>query len=311
MKTGAFKQGELRDLGFGTSGVNHRLINRNGSFNVKRSGFSRLNLTDMYDVLISMPSKRFVAIILAGYVFINIFFACIYYFTGMQNLEGISDTGNKALFLDALAFSGQTFTTLGYGRISPLGFWTNTIAVTESAIGLMFFAIVTGFLYGRFSRPVARIVFSNSAIIAPYHGLTAFEFRIANQRRNQLIEVDVEVMLTVIDSATNTRRFEELSLERSKVDFLPLSWTIVHPIEQNSPLYGMSAEDMKNRRVEFIILIKAFDDTYSQSIYSRSSYIADEIVWGKTFGSMYETAPGGITNFDLRRLHDVKEVVVM
>jgi inward rectifier potassium channel len=176
--------------------------------------------------------------------------------------------------------------------------------------GWLYFAMAAGLFYGRFSRPFARIIFSKNAIIAPYRGGTAFEFRIANERDNQLIEVEAQVLLSrrEFQDGQTKRRFYPLTLERTQVTFFPLTWTVVHPIDESSPLLGLTQESLTESDAEFLILLKAFDDTFSQIVHARSSYKYDEVIVGAKFESIYGTDERGKTTVDLHRIHDIERI---
>jgi inward rectifier potassium channel len=284
-----------RDLGFGTrlTAASTRLLNRDGSFNVRRRGLSFWRTFDLYQYLLRLSWLRFIGVILLAYAIENLLFASIYVTIGVENLDGVVGTTPLEHFAQAFFFSSQTITTLGYGRISPVGFWASAVAALESMLGIMGFALITGLLYGRFSRPTARLIYSEKSLISPYQGGAAWMFRLANVRSNQLIEVEVQVTYSRIEQLENgkkVRRFYGLNLERSKVNFLALSWTVVHPIDADSPLNGTTPEDFRDSDSEFIILIKAFDDTYSQTVHTRSSYRYDEVTWGARFLPMFEEA---------------------
>jgi inward rectifier potassium channel len=215
---------------------------------------------------------------------------------GVEHLQGVIGETFWEKFWEAFFFSSQTITTVGYGRISPVGVLASSVAALESMIGLLAFAVATGLLYGRFSRPTAELVYSKKSLIAPYQDKTAWMFRIANARDNQLIEVEVQVVLSRIEPVEGgkaARRFYSLKLERSKVSFLSLSWTIVHPIDDESPLKGVTPEEFRESDTEFLVLIKAFDDTFSQTVHTRSSYNFDEVTWGAKFKPMFREDDGG------------------
>jgi inward rectifier potassium channel len=284
-----------RDLGFGTrlTSATTRLLNRDGSFNVRRRGLSFWRTFDLYQHLLRMSWPRFIGVILLAYGVENLLFATLYVTIGVENLDGVVGETPLERFAEAFFFSSQTITTLGYGRISPVGFWASAVAALESMLGIMGFALITGLLYGRFSRPTAKLIYSQKSLIGPYQGGAAWMFRLANIRSNQLIEVEVQVTYSRIEQLENgkkARRYYGLNLERSKVNFLALSWTIVHPIDADSPLLGTTPEDFRDSDSEFIILIKAFDDTYSQTVHTRSSYRYDEVTWGAKFLPMFEEA---------------------
>jgi inward rectifier potassium channel len=297
------------DLGLGTRDSDSRNVNKDGSFNVQRVGAEKFKPYEIYHRLISMSWRKFIFGIFVLYFVMNVFFAIIYYFIGIEHLAGIDTSGTEAQKIsDAFFFSSQTLTTLGYGRIAPVGALTSSVAAIESMLGLMGFALATGLLYGRFSRPEAKIVYSSKAIIAPYKNITAFMFRICNQRSNQLIEVEAEITLAYTEPGKTTRSYLAVPLERKKINLFPLSWTLVHPIDENSPFFGLEEMDIREMKAEFIILIKAFDDTFSQTVYSRSSYRSEEIIFGAKFLPMFSQQANGITRLDLGLIDAMEHV---
>lgn len=304
-----FKINEFEDLGFGTKpSSTGRLLNRDGSFNLKRKGLSFKESFSPYHWLKSISWKKFFMIILLLYFLINLLYACVYYFLGVEtHLKGAITTTELDKFLEAFFFSAQTLTTVGYGRISPVGFYSSIVATLEALTGLLSFALITGILYGRFSKPNAKILFSENAILAPYRDTNAFMFRIANGRSNQLIEIEVQVTFsfTTQDSSNMPqRRYAQLKLERDKINFFPMSWTIVHPIDHNSPLEGLSLKDLEEADAEFFIIIKAFDDTFCQTVYSRGSYKYTELLTGVKFVPNFESDEHGGSVLFLDKLND-------
>ncbi len=290
------------DLGFGAKDhvKGRRGLNKDGSFNVIREGVPLVNSFETYHRLISMSWMKFNVLVLSFYLVANLLFACIYLLVGMDGLQGIVAHSFKDNFYEAFFFSAQTLTTVGYGRISPIGHAAGAVAAVESMMGLLGFALATGVLYGRFSRPEARIKYSENALIAPYKKITALMFRIVNERKNQLIEVESALSISMRDESNpKNRKFFNLKLELTKINFFPLSWTIVHPIDESSPLWGMTELEFQNSDIELISLIKAFDDTFSQTVYDRSSYKYHELVWGAKFIPMTEfTDKGTILRID-------------
>lgn len=284
-------------------------MNRDGSFNVRRDGGSFWSRLNLFHRLISCSWGRFLWLIVAFYVTLNFIFAGIYELVGVKNLQGsdLSSPGNR--FMDAFFFSSQTLTTVGYGRIAPVGMWASSVAAVESLIGLMLFALATGLLYGRFSRPIARIIYSDKAVIAPYLDITGFMFRIVNERANQLIDIQVELVMATLEMQPNgkeIRQYKGLNLERNKVNFFPTNWTIVHAITEDSPMFGMSQEQMLELDIEFLILIRATEDTFNQTVHSRSSYHIKETVFGAKFSPMFSDKIGsGMVNLDLSKISDI------
>ncbi|WP_461054642.1 ion channel [Spirosoma arcticum] len=299
------KQEEQRqDLGFGTK-INDRygrLINKDGSFNINRVNGSFWDRLNVYNRLITMGWVQFLGWILLFYLVENVVFASIYMLAGAENLRGADDRVFHGPFWKAFFFSAQTLTTVGYGHIAPDSFLTSAIAAFESMLGLLAFALATGLLYGRFSRPVAHIRFSKRAVFAPYLDVNAWMFRIINARANQLIDVQVEVSLSRLETkpdGTRYRRYYGLNLERNKVNFFPTNWTLVHPITTESPLHGCTPEQLAETDAEFLILLRAMDDTFSQMVHIRNSYRYDEVLWGQKFRPMFDGSQAGMVTVDL------------
>jgi len=299
------------DLGLGNKAIKQRVINRDGSINIKRKGLPFLSTFDNYNALITMRWTKFWFIVIGVYLLTNILFAAIYVSMGTDNLLGADSQTTYHHFLSAFFFSAQTLSTVGYGHVSPQGIPTNFVAAFESMLGLLAFAIATGLLYGRISRPSAKVVYSDKVLIAPYaptgRGLM---LRLANKRRNVLIDLDIELVLSYNEDVNGKtiRRFHNLKLERSKVSILTLSWTIVHPIDENSPLYNMTAEDLEAGQASLVVLMQAFDDTFSQTVHSRTSYLYNEMVWGAKFTPAFYDDPNGLVTLDITKVSDYTKV---
>lgn len=287
------REKERQDLGFGTkaTSINARLVRKDGDFNVVKTGQSfevRLNL---YHRLITMQWYSFVGIIFAFYILLNFLFALIYLATGIENLYGAEMASGLSQFQTAFFFSSQTLTTVGYGKISPTGFVTNMVAAVESLIGLMSFAIMTGLLYGRFSRHTPFIKFSKKALISPYLDTNALMFRCANERSNQLMNVSASIILSRNEGEGEQmiRKYYTLDLEREKVKFFPMSWTVVHPITKTSPLYNETPESMAKSDSEILVALEGTNDTFADHVHARHSYLYNELTWGAKFQSILGT----------------------
>jgi inward rectifier potassium channel len=302
----------MRDLGFGSVVAREsrqRLLNRDGSFNVMRAGLGFLASLSPYHALLTMSWLRFFSLTALFYFGANLFFAVAYLLCGPGALSAPPNSGIHSHFLQAFFFSIHTLATIGYGTISPIGIPANVIVSIESFIGLFGLALCTSLLFARFSRPTAKILFSDRAVITPYRGVTAFEFRIANARRNQIVELEAKALFARFEEVDGRplRRFYPLKLERDRVVFFPLSWTIVHPIDETSPLYGMSAEDLRKTRGEFLVLLTGFDETFSQTVNARSSYMVEEVAWNARFADIFKRpADDGLLTIDVRQLHSIE-----
>jgi len=292
-----------QDLGFGrvlSEEHNYRLLNRDGSFNVIVEHGSPLKRLFSYHAFLNLTWPRFFAVFGVAYLILNGVFALLYMSGGPGALVGDEHLNP---FWRAFFFSVHTFATVGYGNIAPVSGYANAVVTAETLVGLMAFAVTTGLIFARFSRPLADIRYSSCAIIAPYQDITAFEFRVVNGRNNQLINLEATVMLSRFEGEgrDRPRRFYQLKLERTRVALFPLNWTIVHPIDPASPLYGWTKEMMLSAEVEVAILITAVDETFAQTVNSRASYTAREIQFGRRFVLMYELAGPRIV-MDLEKL---------
>jgi inward rectifier potassium channel len=300
---------EPKDLGFGSvvgGARQRRLIDRDGSFTSRRDGFPPLSYLNGYHALLTMTWPRFLGIITASYVAVNALFAGAFLLCGPDALAGLSETMMGGRFLRAFFFSVDTFATIGYGNVYPIGTMANFLVTVESLIGLLFVALLTGLVFARFARPTAALMFSDMAVVAPYQGKTAFEFRIANARSNQLMELEAKVLYSRLDGVG--RRYDQLKLERTKVVFFPLSWTIVHPIDESSPLWGVTHADLVEHDAEFDILMSGIDETFSQTVHARSSYKPQETVFGARFSNIYNPVDAdGTISIDVSRLSDIED----
>jgi len=255
-----------------------------------------------------MSWPKFFAVTFGSYFVINCLFSVIYILIGIEHLSGITSTTMNEDFWEAFFFSAQTLTTVGYGRVAPMGHLTSAIAAIEALLGLLGFALATGLVYGRFSRPKSMILFSRNAVFAPYLDINAWMFRMINESPNELVDVRVEVSLSRLETLSNgqrTRKYYGLKLERNQVNFFPLSWTLVHPLTEESPLYGATEESMAESDSEFLIYVRATEETFLQPVHARFSYRFNEIVWGAKFRPMFDnTKIEGIVKVDVQTLHN-------
>ena len=303
------------DLGFGPVVAREsrkRLLNRDGTFNVKRVGLGFWQSHSAYHYFLTITWPQFLGYVGAAYVVTNAVFAALYVVAGAHALSSFEGESARLRLIDAFFFSVHTLATIGYGNIAPANTAANVLVTLESLIGLLGFSIVAGIVFARFARPTAQIMFSDRALIAPYGDKTAFMFRIVNQRSNQLVELEAKVLLARRKrdgKSAADREFIPLKLERERVAFFPLAWTIVHPIDDFSPLRSMSKEELSSKAAEFLVLLNGFDETFSQTVHTRSSYTGDEIVCGAKFRNMFTTSEDdGEIAVDIRKLHEFEIV---
>lgn len=293
-----------QDTGFGerTSDMGGRMVNRDGSFNIKRIGIGVRGRASGYQSMLTMPRWRFLLVILVVYFLINCFFTCLYCLSGPDSIQGLAHEDSWSRIKELFFFSTQTLTTVGYGRINPVSELANWIAAIESLVGFLSLAIATGLLYGRFSRPRAFIRFSDFLVYTHYKTGRALMFRLVCYKDDHLLmnaEVKVNVRVVTKD---NSYRFFNLKLERSRVDSLVLNWTVVHPIDEDSPFFGLSQKEIVNLQPEISAYLSGFDEVYSSVVVARISYAIKDFKFGFKFLPMYFSKTKR-TDLDLSKLN--------
>lgn len=289
---------ELRDLGFGrvVSERSWRLLNQDGSFNVRRTGLPFWSSVSFYHAFLTMRWGYFFGIFVAFYFLCNIIFGGAFWLCGLDALQGEDAANYGGPFWRAFFFSVQTATTIGYGQVHPVGLVPNLIVTVEAVTSVIIFAFGTGLVFARFARPGIGVRFSRNALIAPYRNITSFQFRIANVRNNEIIELSAKVLFTRFENVDGrrVRKYYSLPLEREKVIFFPLSWTVVHPIDSTSPLHGLTMQQLQEDTAEFLILLSGVDQIFSQTVHTRSSYAASDLVWNARFRNIFREDGNGI-----------------
>jgi len=299
------------DTGFGTNANSYggRFVNKDGSFNLRREGIPFFERFSIYQKMLSLPRWKFFALILLFYIGINLLYTVCYLALGLDGLQGLIGVTRWDHVKELFFFSTQTFTTVGYGRINPFKDGTSLLASVEALSGFLSFAIVTGLIYGRFAKPKSHLRFSYHAIIGPYRDITALMFRVVPYKDNHVltnVEVKVSLALQVLEGDTRVNKFYNLPLERDKLDSLPMNWTIVHPVNEESPLFGLTVADMEASDLELYVLITGFDDVYSSPVLQRTSYTFQEIKMNAKFAPMYrESEDGKTTILEIQKLHDL------
>ena len=279
------------NTGFGTNASSYggRFITKSGNANVKKSGIGLFESISWYHTMLNIPRWKFLVIVVIFYFSINFIFASLYYAVGVEHLNGMTAITTLDKFGQAFFFSVQTYTTVGYGHISPSGFACSFVAAVEALFGLLSFAIATGLFYGRFSKPKAHIKFSENALIVPYKEGTALMLRLSPFKNTNLTDAEAKVTLgmKLDEKGGLINKFYTLDLELSKINALNLSWTLVHPITEESPLYNLNQEDYANIQGEVLVFLKVFDDMFSTTVVKRASYSFDEVVYGAKYLPMF------------------------
>ncbi len=304
----------LTNSGFGANASSYggRFINKDGSANIVKKGIHLLDRISWYHTMLDLPRWQFLGILISFYIGVNFLFAFLYYCIGIEYLNGIAATSSEWVkFGQAYFFSAQTFTTVGYGHISPKGFLASSLSAIEALFGLLSFAIATGLFFGRFSRPSIFLKFSQNALITPYKNGTALMFRMVPFKNTNYIDAEANVTLglNIEENGVLINKFYILDLEIERVNSLTLSWTLVHPITENSPLFGFKANDFATMRGEILVIIKTFDDMFSTTVATRTSYVFEELVYGAKFEMMYTRSDNNrSTVLNLDKLNDFVRV---
>jgi inward rectifier potassium channel len=268
-----------------------------------RTGAPRRVLGDAYHALLNAHWSVLLALFATYYVVANVLFALAY-------LAGGNDLAHAHAhsFADDFFFSVQTLATIGYGSMAPKTLYANVLVAIEAFVGVLGFALATGLFFAKFSRPTARVLFSKVAVVTARDGVPSLMLRLANERANQVVEAQVHVALALSETTTEgeqVRRFYDLALTRTRTPIFVLSWTVIHPITETSPLYGATQDSLLEREGEVIVSVTGIDETFSQAIHARYSYLADEIIWGARFIDIMSQLPDGRRHIDYGRFHDI------
>lgn len=281
-----------------------RLVVRDGEFpDVVRMGDPHAPWRDLYHGFLAISWPGFIALLGLIYLSINSAFALAY----VLDPNAIANAQPRS-FMDAFFFSVQTMASIGYGAMYPQTIYANWLVVMEAFVGLLFVAMATGMSFARFSTPKARILFSHFAVIAPHNGIPTLMFRTANKRRNRILEAQIWATLVrdeITDEGEFFRRFYDLKLNRAHTPLFALSWTAMHSIDPDSPLYGETPESLTVANAELIVILTGIDETMSQSIHARHSFVANEILWNHHFVDILGWTPDRRRSIDFRNFDKV------
>ncbi|BAZ28797.1 K+ channel inward rectifier domain-containing protein [Cylindrospermum sp. NIES-4074] len=276
---------------------------RNGQLEIMGMGAWYSYWRDPYHLLLTIPWTGFLSLICIFYVTINTIFALAYWAGG----DCIANA-RPGSFSDVFFFSVQTLASIGYGAMYPKTTYANIIVTIEALIGVMGIAVMTGLAFARFSRPTARVIFSRVALITVYEGLPTLTFRTANQRRNMILEAQMRVYLMrdeITAEGQFMRRIYDLKLLRNQTPSFTLSWSVMHVIDESSPLYGMTPESLIQTNTMLIASVSGIDETVAQVVHARHSYGTDDILWNNQFVDIIHQTPDGHRYIDYQHFHDV------
>jgi inward rectifier potassium channel len=283
-----------------------QIKNQDGKFEIPNMGAWHTYWRDPYHLFLTIPWVGFVGTIVVVYLSINTFFALLYLLGG-DCLEG----AKVGSFTDAFFFSVQTLASIGYGSIHPITFYANCVVTAESIVSLLLVAVVTGLAFARFSHPIAKVLFSNEAVIAPYNGTPTLMFRIANERQNMIIEAQLQVYL-LVDEITKEgqfmRRVMELKMLRQRTPALSLTWTAMHLIDQSSPLYHHDEDSLAAVSAQIQVSLVGIDEAVSYTISARHTYSSQELLFDQRFVDIVVPQPNGDRHIDYRHFHSTIEI---
>ena len=266
------------------------------------------NWGDLYHWLLNISWLLFLALIVLAYLAINCLFA-LAYLIGSNNIEN----AQPGSFLDAFSFSVQTMATIGYGAMYPSNLYAHILVTIEVFVGLMAVAMSTGLMFARFSRPTARIIFSSVAVICPYNGIPTLMFRTANQRGNFIVEAQVRVTLMysqISEEGHFFRRLYDLQLVRSETPTFSLTWTVMHPIDETSPLHGSLDQILSQGDTRLVVTLTGLDETVAQTVHAHRYYYPEEIFPDHSFVDILIPHKSGKNYIDYRHFNDVKPCLV-
>ena len=300
---------EIKDPGIGTKIDEkvRRMINADGSYNVIKKGSAK-GIRDIFKYLVEISWTWFFTILFVGYIIFNLIFSLIYTYFGTENILGI-DPENGSVFFQTFFFSIQTFTTVGYGTLAPLGIATQIVASIEAFVGFLSFSLATGLLYGRFSRPRSKIKFADNFVFSKYEQGHSFKFKLTNLRDVVLQDVEAKIITMFNKENENgqlVRTYYELPITLPKIDIMALTWTLVHKIDKESPFWKKSKEEIISQHPEFLIFVNGFDEIYSERTRARKSYVVKDILWNKNFTTNFKSLENGKLLMDVRDLNNVE-----
>jgi len=285
------------------AGSPRRLIDRSGRAMVIRVGVRTRLRDDAYYWLLRMPWRWLVPLMFGAWLAIIAVFAVLFWLDP-DSVAGV----RPGRFGDVLFFSVETLATIGYGYAAPHSFYGHVLVTIEAFLGMLAIAVATGLTFAKFSRPTARVIFSDRAVVSTHDGVCMLMIRMANARESQIVEANVRLSLAVDETTLEGRawrRFHDLRLVRPNTPLFGLTWSAMHSIDEGSPLHGASQASLEASRAELIVSFTGTEETFGQTVHARTAYVPAEIVWGARFADVFEETPEG-RRVNYARLHEVE-----
>jgi inward rectifier potassium channel len=279
-----------------------RYVSRDAADSWVREGYGRLQ-RDAYHYLLDASWLKLIVILIGLYLTANTLFAIAY-----LAQPGSIENARPGSFADTFFFSVQTMATIGYGKLLPNTAYANLLVVLETSTGIIGLAMLTGLIFAKFSRPTARVLFSERAIVTIRDGMPCLMFRMANSRATGIVEADARVVLARTENTLegeSVRRFHDLELSRTRNSIFALTWTVIHWITETSPLYRATQASLAASEVEIIVSVVGLDESLSQTVHARHSFTSEEIAWGARFVDVISRLPDGRRQVDLTHFHEI------
>ncbi len=285
-----------------------RIFPRTKDEQIRRIGLHQRWWRDLYHGALTIGWPWFLLYATLAYLTVNALFALLYLLR-----PGSIQNAQPGSFLDAFFFSVQCMSTIGFGNLLPTTIYANTLVTAEAIVYLAVTALATGSVFARISRPTARVMFASCAVIGPYNGVPTLSFRLGNRRTSQILEATVGVSLLKYERTAEGdlfRRFYDLKLARSHTPVFSLTFTVMHPIDEESPLAGLTAETMEDAEAEILITVTGLEEVTTQNVHARHSYSWPELQWGARFTDIFVFDKLGRRVIDYSRFHDTEPSVI-
>ena len=282
------------------------MIGKNGQLNIRTR--RKVSVRDLYYDYLNMNWLSFLGHFASVFISIHLVFGFLYFSVPESQFLGFRSPQGLERFLECFFFSVQTFGTIGYGLLSPVGVISNSIVTLESFVSLFVIALLTGLIFSRFAKPHSKVMFTEKAVIRDFDGVDCLMFRLANARQNNITEAKISLNFVYFDPATQYRNFYEMKLERDRSPLVSLTWTIAHDIDEASPLKKLPLNLWAAHNAEIIVTFSGIDTNLSQHIYAKTSYIVDEILCDHDFVDMIKRGPDGMAELEFEKFNQVKKL---